>query len=468
MQRTFLHDLTQRIFASKITLSTAVIMAISAIFSGTACDTTAEIAFPEIKLSQMYTIGALQSDNCSATDNILTFQFGLNSTNREDAPLIKPGIVVSGELLTLGESFGWQDVLFSNTVIYPSPDVTCTTDADCVDVGAGFTCQPMNSAREGHNICGRTVELLVEQNSLEYVEPTDTQNYMLSMYYGGTLLGSNPESHLSLDERTYPEPTRNEWKSDQNSEVSAGALTLFTLLAGNGTKDSEVCISSWSSDGSAFFMESRTDCFTPIGTSTQRENNADDRDQINSLSNPNSNFERALWSSILSDVGVFNYSGEGANHLIVYTDGVDTSLAQTPYTDALNAARDAGIHVHFVHLDNLAYLEGFEDIYSGPLGGSDEMARVACETGGSYQLATVAEDAKSIFRNLGYTLPGHFEIRLRLEALQRSEFAVGAYRIATTVRVTLHEDEKTFEFRGDVSAGEFGQLDDRRLVVFKR
>ena len=57
---------------------------------------------------------------------------------------------------------------------------------------------------------------------------------------------------------------------------------------------------------------------------------------------------------------------------------------------------------------------------------------------------------------------------LLIPQFQTMDFPVGAYRIATTATVSLHDSQKTYDFRGDTSSGDFGNLDDRRIVIFKR
>ena len=436
----------------------ALQLALMMVGSGTVvgCATEADPMIPLVNLNQMYVIGTTNTADCASTDDTVTLRFGLSSTAPNEVPLIVPGTEVNLDEVVPGLTFTAESLAFTDGVLYPSPDVLCLDDGDCDGVGDGFACVPLNPAHAASaHVCGHLIEMSPVAESLRSPGP-EPQDVVLSVYYGGTMLGANPEPG------GVP-PVRSEWKSDPALDGVTSASTFLDLLDANGDPADRVCVASWHDEGAVRFMEDASSCFSPTGTSA-------DREQLSGLNSPQMGFERALWSTVSSAVNQFEaHSNAGNRRLVIFTDGGDTgSMAPNAFVLAQSSAVAAGVEVHIVHLDNLALLDDTEHPYPGPQGGDDQMARLACETAGSYQIATDPMHLRHIFRSLGYTLPGHWEVDLDIPALRSDDLPAGAYRLAVSVTVDLHDSVRTYDFRGDTSSGDFGNLDDRRLVLFRR
>ena len=400
-----------------------------------------------LTLGDIYVPGLMPTGDCDASYDAVTLRFGLRTTETE-ARLIAPGSRVSGTSLTVGESFVAEDLVMSNARLFPSPDVGCTDSSHCAELGDGFSCQPLTGSRG--MVCAQDIAMSAEAGSLRYVDRGPLQETILSHYIGGTMMGAHPE--LGGEP-----PILSELKSDPALDGAAAASSYLGILPEVQDPASRVCLSNWSSDGSANFVPERATCY--LG-----HQEAQDRAlPVTAVAS----FDRALWSNLASDASQTEQFGCGASSdTVLLTDGDDTgSLSETAYATAMMRVQELGIQVHLAHLDNLGRDDEHQSIYPGPVGGSDLMARMACESDGSYQIASQPTDLYRVFEALAYTSPGYFEVDLALPALASPDLPVGAYRLAFTLEATLHGEPQAFDY--DTGMGASG-VEDRRLVVFRR
>ena len=407
-------------------------------------------------LNQMYVLGLAPSDDCDAEGETLELRFALSSTAVHRLETIVPGSWMGMDSVVLGETFHASDLTPANAVIYPSPDVLCTEDLDCAELGEGFLCDQLNPAHAtSMSVCGHAIEVTTIPDSLRFTDQRRDQDTVLSMYYGGTLAGVNPE------QGAVP-PVSAEWQSDPDGETLDAVTTYVNLHSRLSGSSSRLCVSPWAGVDVVQFLDTEEDCFSRGETRAL--------DQVSDLVTPWFDTERGLWSNVLA-LSTF-YAAEGnsnTRNVILFTDGGDTATSSpVGGVDAVvAAAASVDMHVSVVHLDNLAHVPGHEAKYPGPTGAVSPLWSLACRTGGTYQVATDPIDLRHIYRSLGYGHPGFYEVGLNIPALRSDDLDSGAYRLAVTVTVSLHDSQKTYDFRGDTSSGDFGSLDDRRLAVFR-
>jgi len=137
------------------------------------------------------------------------------------------------------------------------------------------------------------------------------------------------------------------------------------------------------------------------------------------------------------------------------------------FDDVLAAAVANSVAIHVVQLDNPPPEDevGTLKPYIGPV---DEFARLACETGGSYQYAWAPEDLRPLFAALTTGVAANYEIEVQIGALASDDLGPGAYRISTAMTVNLLGDTRSFQFAGDQIDATSMDIVDRRLTVFKR
>ena len=425
--------------------------------AGAACDSTAEISFPEVRASNVQSVGLVHdSASCDSSDVSMTLQFNVASTSGD---LLEPGDFVARETITLGETFSWDDVTLTDTFIYPSPDVFCATSADCAAVGPGFECQQRSQRAESPFVCASNTNVNVIADSLRHSAPAGEEiDVAYAMFYGETLLGMD---------RTQSPPRQNQdFSTDPRDRRITGSSNMLGRFANGRYADGmEACLATFAGQGagSVVFEPTIDDCFVSVSDSDlrstltgfgngERQSNGEDND-------------RAVWAAGIAAVNQVAARGADAQHVLIFTDGPDTgSLAESgqTFTQLRDLATQGDIELHFVQLDSVP------DVIGGPWGPLDEYAQAACATSGSYQYAAQSTDLSSLLRSLGNGVASHYELDVEFPALSSADIAPGAYRIRATLGVQMGGRGVSQTFQADGSQSAEGDVVDNRFTVFRR
>lgn len=423
----------------------------TAAFAGAAgCDTVAEISIETTRFEDIVVAGGvINSVDCASTDTQVDLRFGLLDGR---SLFLSPGRVTTDPISVGGSgNFRAEDITFSQqSFMYPSPDIACTGDGDCP---APYDCVPINPSLSGsETACGLQVSVQAFQGSLEYQDGTSEQKRsVLLMDFSESLSGIDAEGSFDPSCATDPEDER----------VSAArAFVLRYERTSSFSEDTRFCVAKFSGDGPAgtFFLPSEASCLTgdydtvvtQLGTLTVGEE-------------PGS----PMWSAVGVVAGDTSplTTAAGDRSIILFTDGLDDAELGS-FDEALAAVQAEGIEVHVVQLDTTPNDEaacGFSAI--GP---EDELARIACETGGSYQYAADPATLRPLYTSLAHVLSEYYTVRLEIPQLGAADIEPGRYRIATVMTVNLLGETQSFSFAGDQTDPASQDIVDTRLTVFKR
>ncbi len=422
----------------------------TAAFAGAAgCDTVAEISIENTTFEEIVAVGVINSADCAITDTQVELRFGLLDGRNL---FLSPGRVTTDPISVGGSgNFRAEDITFgAQTFMYPSPDIACTGDGDCP---APYDCVPINPSLSGsETACGMEVSVQAFQGSLAYEEGSSEQKRsVLLMDFSESLSGINAEGDFDPSCATDPADER----------VSAArAFVLRYERVSSFSEDSRFCVAKFSGDGPAgtFFLPSEASCLTgdydtvvsQLGTLTVGEE-------------PGS----PMWAAVGVVAGDTSplTTAAGDRSIILFTDGLDDAEIGS-FQEALAAVQDEEIEVHVVQLDTTPNDEtacGFTAI--GP---EDELARLACETGGTFQYASDPATLRPMYTALAHTLGEYYTVRLEVPQLGASDIDPGRYRIATTMTVNLLGETQSISFAGDQTDPASADIVDTRLTVFKR
>jgi len=458
-----------------------------------ACDTTAFVS-PQIReLSNVQSTGVLVSDDGPTACNLDVTQpnYRLRFTARDtDSAVIEPGSSLAGFEVILGDTFSTQDVeIVNNTgVLYPAPDVTCASDAQCQEQGlpASFTCQRLDE-RDGECgadgipcVCGQSINVsLTEQDGLTYIpveDPRDDdadRSVVALMFTGSTVLGQSYEN---------PGGVNQVFRTDPQDQRLRGFETMLRRLAIPTSpyyKRINFCLATYRNTGasvSPVFPETGAEsCFTQL--------DADDGgfSTLLRLYRERADFGEpgALnWVAALNEVidlfeGDDSLGDDDERHVVLFVDGdltndnvIAENAAQGLGADQVaQRIADAGIHLHVIQLDNPPARDidaaNQPTSFWEPWGPITELAQMACETGGTFTYVETPEALAEAFENVGIGLPASYEASINISDF--GSVPSGHYNVSFVMQVRL--DAKTVSYRFGGAEGAGNQRSDRRVTV---
>lgn len=464
------------------------------LLTASACDTTAFVS-PQIReLANVQSTGVLVSDDGPTACNLDVNQqnYRLRFTARDtDSAVIEPGSSLAGFEVTLGDSFSTQDIEIVNNagVLYPAPDVTCASDAQCQEQGlpASFTCQRLDE-REGECgadgipcVCGQAINVaLTEQDGLTYI-PAENPNQddadrsiVALMFTGSTVLGQAYENPGSVNQvfRTDPQ--------DQRLRGFETMLRRLAIPTSPYYKRINFCLATYRNTGasvSPVFPDAGAEsCFTKL--------DADDGGAFSDLLRlyrERADFGEpgALnWVAALNEAVDLlegdDVSESDERHIVLFVDGdltndnvIAENAAQGFTTDQVQARIEAaGIHLHVIQLDNPPAREidaatNQATSFWQPWGPITELATTACTTGGTFTYVETPEALGEAFENVGIGLPASYEASVNIS--EYGSVPSGHYSVSFVMQVRL--DAKTVSYRFGGAEGAGNQRSDRRVTV---
>jgi hypothetical protein len=449
------------------------------------CESTVFISKDPRKLGKVYSAGAAQAvDACEVSDaSSVNVRFSMLDNNNPPAP-IKVGTRLPGLEVKIPESFSISDIEFlplpgeidKQGYLFPAPDVTCTSDADCT---APFTCGALIEAVGSSGdpdvdvkVCKAPVSVQIDQiaaDPLRFTRDGDAKvshKYLLLFSNGSDIFGLDPERGISQRERS----------SDADDERIPAALSFLTRLATVAGLDdgesSSACVGYFYGEGelSLAYLPDGVgvdDCFKNVrageGLSEGVRLALED---VRSTSNVGA---RATWSVLNKASEAFDApSGSRKLHVVILTDGRDNGSRPGDELDAiLGNLVENEIIVDVVQLDypgsdaeDLMEPAPSKRFRAGPV---DNLARLACATGGSYQYVPRPDGLVAAFDAIANRASGEYEFEAQVPDLDG--LPDGAYRLATTMRVTLGRASDSVEY---AVRAQGSSQPDQRLTLFKR
>lgn len=447
------------------------------------CDPTAFIS-PNIReltsVQSMGLIGQECSDTNAETDFVLRFT-GRDTQNEA----VEPGADLAGFTVRLNDTFRASDVVVvgNTAILYPTPDVLCESDAECDaaglndnNTGVRFQCVQLDGrtddAREVPKVCGKQIGLETNsQSELGYapVLPSDDsdERALIVLLSGSNNMSGNNPATGSFVEGLFPDP--------DDSRI-AGLILLLNLLATTensrffDTIRAEVAVFRAQASFSAEIRgDQGCDFFTVNGNNFN--NFITDRDEGVALwvsrqetARGNGNHYAALEDAIncladqpddkLRDI-VLLTDGTVANDLAADADALGQGLER-----AAQAALDAGVRVHIVHLDS-------NTVGRIALGGQTDLAQLACLTRGSFRYVQRGTDLQPVFRALAAGVPASYEVGLRASGV--SPLRDGVYTMAFTTQISVDNQTETLTFNGyQVDTSSSDRVDSRVAFRFNK
>ncbi|MBN1946874.1 MAG: hypothetical protein JW797_14465 [Bradymonadales bacterium] len=414
------------------------------------CDTVAEISFTQRQFYSASTMGLIHDGECTQTDTITRFRFAMLDG---DGVLLQPGDQVGDRRIVLtGEdaSFYSNNVEFFQSYLYPSPDQPCANNDQCT---APFECLSVNPfSSDARKACGRAISIETLQGNVNFLTGDQTRSIAFLMDYSNTLLGVNEQGGFDRSLSSDPNDKR----------ISAATAFILRYERSPFGQGSKMCVVSFGGEsrGGVEFQPRPESCLT--------DDFEEVRFYVSRLAGGEEGSASPIWSAILETIDQQLANAPGDRIIVLFTDGLDDGSLTDTYDAALNALVDYGVTIHIIQLDNPPPPEpGGDRPYIGP-DPLDQFARMACETGGSFQYARSPDDLRILFENLALNIGASYEIRSQVGVLGTTEQPAGQYRIATGVRFTLHGTSVTLNLVGQKTDPVTSDLVDDRLVVLKR
>ena len=415
------------------------------------CDTVAEISIDTRNFTTIDSTGVVNALDCQDTDVNVVVRFTMLD---EKGVLISPNERVGDGILHIEgveQNFDSEDIEFSNqSVLYPSPDQECVGNDDC---DAPFTCEAINpfNPTSSRRICGIPIAIETFQESVQFDDGSDRKNIAIVMDYSQTLEGMKPDGSYDASRSTDP----------QNKRISAAQAFILRFRSSAFAEDSRMCVVSFGGEGRAAVF------FRPDPTSCMSGNFDQALAQVSQMT-VGENGVSPIWSALLETIEQQFVSASGNKIIVLFTDGLDDGSLTDTFEDALAAAVDNNVTVHVVQLDNPP---PEDEAGTGPrpyIGPEDQLARLACDTGGSFQYAQAPEDLRPLFSALATSVSARYEASLQIGQLTAADIVPGRYRVATAFTINLLGERRSFQFAGDQTDVTSVDIVDRRLTVFKR
>ena len=413
------------------------------------CDTVAEISIDTRNFTAIDSTGVVNALDCQDTDVNVVVRFTLSD---EKGVLIAPNERVGDGILHIDgieQNFSSEDIDFSNqSVLYPSPDQECAGDGDCT---APFTCEAVNpfNPSSSRQVCGIPIVIETFQESVQFDDGSDRKNIAIVMDYSQTLEGVAIDGSFDASRSTDP----------QNKRISAAQAFILGFRRSDFAEDSRLCVVRFGGEGRAAVN------FRPDPSSCLSGNYEQALTQVSQMTVGEVGAS-PIWSALLETIDQQLAGASGNKIIVLFTDGLDDGSLTDTFDDALNAALDANVTVHVVQLDNPPpNADGEPKPYIGP---EDQLSRLACATGGSFQYAQAPEDLRPLFSALSTNVAARYEASLQIGQLSVADMEPGRYRVATAVTINVLGERRSFQFAGDQTDSTSNDIVDRRLTVFKR
>ena len=411
----------------------------------------------ERTIQRIDVVGALDAEDC-LTGTGAEFDFLFSIVDVDDR-IVAPGSNVNDIALVLNDSFTTGDVSFDDVVLYPSPDVVCTTDADCGSLTGPYTCRSRNEeVREAEMVCGFDASVEMIQDSLRYLPEESAareKGIVVALANGSSILGLNEETGDARDQfSTDPD----------NRRIEAALEFLSGLQDIYPPEDSTACITWFTGEGSdsLSFIPDSDECLQSLTTVADVDQQAAMR-QITLNGEGIRAGKRANWASIVKAMGHLedHTSATFDRHVVMFTDGPDNGStpgqrSQTPEAIA-EFAQFHGIRLHIVQLDN-----DFTGVEIGPI---ESLEEVACQTGGTFLYSRHPEGVVRHFRNLRTAISNRYGIRMRIPEL--SQVPVGPYRLSAAISMDVNGDAGLARLIGD-NSDQLNIATDTRLLIRTR
>lgn len=443
----------------------------------TGCKPSIFISKDPAKLGAVYSTGALPFDGaCGVSDESgVRIQFAMTTSTQPALP-IRQGTKLPGFEVNVPANFNAASVEFASlaespanrAVIYPAPDVECTTDADCSD---GMLCDLRARAQTSGDttrVCQlkTTLGQVTTRQLVETRPPTPYSHEVLILFSNGsTILGANPNGTSNPDRQSDPDESR----TSSAYYLTSRLATLANLP--NGLDESvKVCV-GYFNEPTGLSLK-----LLPAGATPATCFNRVDGDVVNDIQRVNPAVEnlftevqstsqqgpRSNYGALISGGSILGAaSNTRKKHIVLVTDGRDDG--STPNTENFNTAVSAlllnGVQVHVLQLDYPG-----DGGLRNPAGPIDHLAQIACQTGGSYQYLSSPDAFETAYSAIANNIAGGFEMGIVVGGL--GSLPAGTYRVATTMAVTLgdavaNKGVKSVDFAYSADG-------DNRLTLFKR
>jgi len=427
---------------------------------------------PTQELRRIESLGVSNGAGCGvgASDTEAAFVFNLIDV---DDDFVGPGAIVGGQTVAVGDTFSASNIGIDEAVLYPSPDIPCATDADCADSPVpNSLCLRLNSDDDrSETVCGAPTSVGILQDGLSLVPgeaASGSKGVYVTMANGDSIKGF------------FEGESGDEFSSDPDGVRLDAVTTFLDRFDAAGFNDESVaCLSVFAgasdTDHVTWLPDGEDNCFIsladPDGRSSER---IADLQQVRVGRLPSAAGGRAVDAAISEGIDAFLGASEGASegvsarfdrHLVVFTDGPDDGAdgGSNPvngayrYTRLVQRANDANIKVHIIQLDASPTV--------GETGALDEYARMACETGGTYQYVRDPEGLRGAFRSLAIGLDRRYALQLQFPDLEG--LPAGAYRLSARVLMAVGGTTRDVYLNGD-NTTVLGDPIDTRLTLFVR
>ena len=458
----------------------------------TGCKPSIFISKDPAKLGAVYSTGALPFEGaCGISDESgVRIRFAMTSSVQPPEPIREgtklPGFTVRAT--GTNPNFTSSSVQFAalaesptnEAVIYPAPDVACSTDADCSN---GMVCDLRARAQTSGDttrVCQLKTTLgpITARPLVETRPPTQSTHDVLVLFSNGsTILGANPNGTSNPDRQSDPDESRTSSVFYMTSRLAALA-NLDEDLA----EAVKVCVGYFNEPTGLslkLLPEGATpsNCFKRVDGGVVNDIarvNPEVDSLFTEIQSTSQTGPRSNYGAIMNGADIL---GPGSNtrkkHIVLVTDGRDDGSNSNTETFENAAAKllTNGIQLHVLQLDNpgneaLGIGSGTPSgarirATSGPI---DHLAQLACQTNGSFQYLSSPRDFESAYSAIANQIAGGFEMGIVVAGLDR--LPAGAYRVATSMAVTLGN---AVENKGVKSVDFAYSADgDNRLTVFKR
>jgi hypothetical protein len=410
----------------------------------------------ERTIQRIDVVGALDAEDC-VTGTGAEFDFLFSIVDVDDR-IVAPGSNVNNVSLVLNDSFTTGDIVFEDIILYPAPDLVCTTDADCASLTGPYTCRSRNDAvREAEMVCGFAATVEMIQDSLRYLPEESAareKGIIVAIANGSSILGLNEETGDARD-RFSTDP--------DNRRIEAALEFLGGLQDIYPPEDSTACVTWFTGEGSPSlsFIPATEECLQSLTTVAAPDQQAAMR-QITLNGEGIRAGRRSNWASLR--VAIEHLSERTSStfdrHVVMFTDGVDNgsvaAARQTPEF-VVELAQLHGVRLHIVQLDN-----EFTGVEIGPI---EELEEVACQSGGTFLYSRHPEGVVRHFRNLRAAISNRYGIRLRIPEL--NQVPAGPYRLSASISMDVNGDLGSARLIGD-NSDQLNLPTDTRLLIRTR
>jgi hypothetical protein len=460
----------------------------------TGCETTAFLSRIVKDISAVSSPGVLPlACEESRAERDLRLRFVALDTRSE---FIEPGTDLAGFQVRLNDTFGVSNisVVRNSAEIYPTPDVLCTTDAECDAAGlndsfaAGeqrFVCRRLDRQPQGApnadivpRVCSKEIALSVNTGrNLEFLPrlraDDNGRRLVIVQLSGSNQMNGYPfEPGGSFIQDLQP---------DRLSERTVGLRQMISEMQNwqapensrfSNRLQTEVGIYRGSVSYSAGVREGRPFRFFAVDqgrTLDQALSSIDQWIQRDQTQRGNGNPLAAIRDGIrqFTEPEGGREPLPGDRHLVILVDG-DVGLDLRGDNAGFGITRDsvlaeaveAGVALHVIHLDS-------NTVGRIPLGGLTDYSHMACVTGGSFQYVNKAADLRQAMRTIGQSIPGSFEVTLGMDGL--GQLPDGIYSLAFGYEVTMSSVTVTGNFLGYAGGqGAQASLDSRTEFRYAR